>query len=70
MPEVRSSNEIKRRKQESEEVFKIKRLLTKLGLKLGFKVAVEEEPKSELGSLGIRHDVVWYEEKPDWHKNC
>jgi len=68
MPEVRNSNEIRRRKQESEEVFKIKRLLTELGLKLGFKVAVEEEPKSELGNLGIRHDVVWYEEKPDWHK--
>ena len=67
MPDVRSPYDIKRSRRESENVLKIKRLLVALGLKLGFKVAVEEIPESELGDLGIRHDVVWYTEAPDWY---
>jgi len=55
---------VPRSRGESEEVHRIKRLLVALGLKLGFIVNVEEEPKSELVSLGIKHDVIWYTESP------
>jgi len=68
MRDVKSLNDIPRRRGESEEVYRVKRLLVALGLRLGFKVDVEEEPESKLGSLGIRHDVVWYVDPPKWHK--
>ncbi len=67
MRNVNSPKMVKKRGGESEEVYEIKKLLVALGLKLGFMVDVEEPPTSELGSLGIRHDVIWYEEPPEWY---
>lgn len=31
-------------------------------------VDVEEPPECELGSLSIRHDVLWYTDPPEWYK--
>lgn len=67
MREIEDCTKIKKRRQDSYEVHRMKILLCKLGKKLGFKVSVEEEPESELGALGIRHDVLWYSEKPEWY---
>jgi len=52
-------------KGETDETFKMKILLCKLGKKLGFEVDVEEGQESELGKLGIRHDVLWYAKQPE-----
>lgn len=67
MRDVRSPDEVPRRGGESKEVYEMKKLLVALGLKLGFSVDVEEEPESELGELGIRHDVIWYDQYPRWY---
>ena len=66
MRNVKSPDEVPRRRGESEETYRMKRLLVALGLKLGFMVDVEEPPDSELGELGIRHDVIWYTRPPEW----
>jgi len=66
MKNVGSPHEVPRRGNESEEVYRMKKLLVALGLKLGFMVDVEEPPDSELGELGIRHDVIWYTKPPEW----
>lgn len=68
MKDIRSPDDVPRRGGESKEVYRIKQLLVALGLKLGFSVDVEEEPESELGNLGIRHDVIWYDRFPRWYK--
>ena len=68
MKNIKNPDEVPRSRGESEEVHRIKRLLVALGLKLGFMVDIEEEPESELGSLGIRHDVIWYTEPPGWYR--
>ena len=67
MRNVRDPNEVRRRRGESEEVYRMKKLLVALGLKLGFIVDVEEPPDSELGELSIRHDVIWYVKPPEWY---
>jgi len=67
MRNVSSPKMVKKRGGESEEVYEMKKLLVALGLKLGFMVDVEEPPISELGILGIRHDVIWYEKPPEWY---
>lgn len=45
----------------------MKRILCRIGNKLGFMVDIEEPPESEMGSLSIRHDVLWYVEPPEWY---
>jgi hypothetical protein len=47
-------------KTETDETFEMKILLCKIGKKLGYEVDIEEGQESELGKLGIRHDVLWY----------
>jgi len=61
-------DKIKKSGAESDEAFKMKVLLCKLGKRLGFEVDIEEGQESELGRLGIRHDVLWYEKTPEWFK--
>lgn len=60
--------EIRYKRSETMEATDMKRLLCKLGKKLDFFVDVEEKPESELGDLGIRHDVLWYTEPPFWYR--
>jgi hypothetical protein len=67
MRNVKDPDEVKRGRGESEEAYRMKKLLVALGLKLGFIVDVEETPDSELGDLGIRHDVIWYTKPPKWY---
>ncbi len=67
MRDVKGPDEVSGYKGDSDHVTRMKRLLVVLGLKLGFEVDVEEEPESELGKLGIRHDVIWYMVPENWH---
>jgi hypothetical protein len=53
-------------KTETDETFEMKILLCKIGKKLGYEVDIEEGQESELGKLGIRHDVLWYVKQPNW----
>jgi hypothetical protein len=53
-------------KTETDETFEMKILLCKIGKKLGYEVDIEESQESELGKLGIRHDVSWYIKQPYW----
>jgi hypothetical protein len=45
----------------------MKKILCRIGNKLGFIVDIEEPPESEMGSLSIRHDVLWYIKPPEWY---
>jgi len=65
---VKDCNLIRKKRNETLEATQMKQLLCKLGNKLGFIVDIEESPESELGALGIRHDVLWYTKPPDWYK--
>jgi len=65
--DVKDCSSIPEKKSETLDVTEMKRLLCRIGRKLGFAVDVEEAPESELGSLGIRHDVLWYMEQPAWY---
>lgn len=67
MRDVKDCNLIRKKRNETLEATEMKRLLCKIGKRLGFMVDVEEPPESELGSLGIRHDVLWYTKPPDWY---
>ncbi|MGQ9641605.1 MAG: hypothetical protein ACUVUF_05710 [Candidatus Bathycorpusculaceae bacterium] len=61
-------DEIKVKDSETRDATYMKQVLCSLGQKLGFYVDIEEKPASELGALGIRHDVLWYTKPPDWYK--
>lgn len=61
-------SEIKLTRNETRDVTYMKQLLCNLGQKLGFYVDIEEKPESELGALGIRHDVLWYVDPPNWYR--
>lgn len=67
MRDIKDCSLIRKRRNETIEATQMKRLLCKIGKELGFMVDVEERPESELGSLGIRHDVLWYTKPPDWY---
>jgi len=64
---VKDCNLIRKKRNETSEATQMKQLLCRIGKKLGYMVDVEEPPESELGSLGIRHDVLWYTEPPGWY---
>lgn len=66
MRDVTDCRQIVKAKGETDETFEMKILLCKLGKKLGFEVDVEEGQESELGKLGIRHDVLWYAKPLEW----
>jgi len=68
MQNVKNCSQIKKRKSESDEAYRMKLLLCRLGRKLGFEVDIEEGQTSELGKLAIRHDVLWYTKLPEWYK--
>jgi len=68
MQNVKNCSQIKKRKSESDEAYRMKLLLCRLGRKLGFEVDIEEGQISELGKLAIRHDVLWYAKPPKWYK--
>ena len=67
MRDLKDCDFIKKNRNETLEATQMKRLLCRIGRKLGFMVDVEEPPESELGSLGIRHDVLWYKKPPNWY---
>lgn len=52
---------------ETLETTRMKKTLCRIGNKLGFMVDIEEPPESEMGSLSIRHDVLWYIKSPEWY---
>jgi hypothetical protein len=60
-------NSIALKKNETPETTRMKKVLCRIGKKLGFIVDVEEPPESEMGSLSIRHDVLWYIRPPEWY---
>jgi hypothetical protein len=64
--DVTDYRQIVKAKGETDETFEMKILLCKLGKKLGFEVDVEEGQESELGKLGIRHDILWYNKPSEW----
>jgi len=66
MRNVTDCSKLQKGKHETDETFKMKILLCKLGRKLGFEVDMEEPPETELGELAIRHDVLWYIKPPEW----
>lgn len=61
-------SEIKVKDSETRDATYMKQVLCGLGRELGFYVDIEEKPASELGALGIRHDVLWYTDPPKWYK--
>ena len=63
---VRNCDKISRMRGESDQAHNMKVLLCNLGKKLGFEVDIEEGQESELGKLGIRHDVLWYAKASKW----
>ena len=67
MRDLKDCDLIKKKRNETLEATQMKQLLCRIGRKLGFMVDVEESPESELGSLGIRHDVLWYGKPPNWY---
>jgi len=69
MKNVSDCQSIPYKGNESKEATKMKKKLCEIGKKLGFEVDVEEKPESELGDLGIRHDVLWYSKSPEWYNN-
>jgi hypothetical protein len=58
---------ITEKRNETPEVTRMKKILCRIGNNLGFMVDIEEPPESELGSLTIRHDVLWYIKPPEWY---
>ena len=58
---------IREKRNETAEATRMKRILCRIGNNLGFSVDIEEPPESELGSLSIRHDVLWYVKPPEWY---
>jgi len=67
MRDVKNCEEIPYTGNESREATEMKRKLCGLGRALGYEVDVEEPPESELGDLGIRHDVLWCSQVPEWY---
>lgn len=67
MRDVRDCSLIKEKKSETLDATQMKRSLCRIGRKLGFIVDVEEIPESELGSLSMRYDVLWYSTPPTWY---
>lgn len=67
MRDVKSCDLIMRKRNETLQATQMKQLLCTIGKSLGFIVDIEEKPESELGDLGIRHDVLWYTKPPDWY---
>jgi len=63
---VKDCEKIPFKRSESTEAAEMKRKLCRLGQTLAFEVDIEEQPESELGDLGTRHDVLWYSKPPDW----
>lgn len=68
MKNVIDCNLIVEKRNETSEVTRMKKILCRIGNKLGFMVDIEESPESELGSLIIRHDVLWYIQPPEWYR--
>ena len=68
MKKVKDCERILFKRSESTEATEMKRKLCRLGQTLAFEVDIEEQPESELGDLGIRHDVLWYSKPPDWYR--
>ncbi len=68
MKNIKEEERIPCRRNESREAYEMKKLLFRIGKYFGYEVDVEEEPETELGKVGIRYDVIWYQKYPDWYK--
>ena len=67
MKNIVDCNLIKEKGNETSEATRMKKILCRIGNNLGFMVDIEEPPISEMGSLSIRHDVLWYIKPPEWY---
>lgn len=68
MKNVKDEKQISRMGGESIEAYEMKKLLFRIGKHFGYEVDIEEEPETELGRVGIRYDVIWYQKYPEWYK--
>ena len=68
MKNVKDEKQIVRLGGESVEAYEMKKLLFRIGKYFGYEVDIEEEPETELGRVGIRYDVIWYQRYPEWYK--